>query len=136
MRRRRKKRVAEYSVPVVLPLAELAAGNAQVEDPVARLVDRIDVLANHDACVWVHQESERSSARKSTRHGQYGTVLRGIILLDDVAKDVLHDSNELIFSHPGIDLGPHLCPPSKVRQRERYSCEIGIETNPTGHRRR
>lgn len=43
--------MAECSVPVVLPLAELAAGNAQVEDPVARLVDRIDVLADHDACV-------------------------------------------------------------------------------------
>jgi hypothetical protein len=24
-----------------------------VEDPVARLIDRVDVLANHDACVCV-----------------------------------------------------------------------------------
>jgi hypothetical protein len=72
MRRRRKKRVAEYSVPVVLPLAELAAGNAQVEDPVARLIDRVDVLANHNACVWGLTKNQ-----SAVRHARAHNMARG-----------------------------------------------------------
>lgn len=60
--------MAEYSVPVVLPLAELAAGNAQVEDPVARLIDRVDVLANHNACVVCVFTKNQSAVRHARAH--------------------------------------------------------------------
>jgi hypothetical protein len=46
-----------------------------VEDPVARLVDRIDVLADHDACVCVCVCSPRIRAQFGTQ--EHTTWARG-----------------------------------------------------------
>jgi hypothetical protein len=62
-------RRAESSVTIILPFAELAARNAQVDDPVSRLIHRVHVFANHNACVPSHIMSDVATEVKLITKG-------------------------------------------------------------------
>ncbi len=86
--------ICSLSVPIILTFAEVATSNTQVENSVARLVHRIHILAYHDS------------------------IFRSIIFLYHVSKDILHNSNHLIFPNPCVNLRFHICEVNKNQKKE------------------